>query len=157
MNLELAICFWVLDLLPSEEIPEIAADALADGMDSRTLRIMAGERNPSWFEIAPLFQKVLEELKVQMPSRQVAMMQVAKHYAERVVSGQLHPYEGARAIWWQLGIETDTPDDLLIFVGLASEYEDFMGQAANGDPYYRGLLEKITNDIVSEARALLGK
>ena len=67
--------------------------------------------------------------------------------ARRIVNNEVAPYEGATAIWSLLaGEEGDYPEDLRIFVGLASEYQDH--------PHHR---EAYDRDIREEAQALLAR
>lgn len=65
--------------------------------------------------------------------------------ADRVVEGRLAPQDGALTIWAALAETREPyPEDLSIFIGLASEWQD--------SPQDRSALE---TDICSEARRLL--
>jgi len=153
MDLELAASFWALQLLRSEELPGIAVDALEAGVDAPALRILAGERSREARELDPLFEKVLEELKFEVPTRQVAMMTAAKHYAGKIVSGDWSPYQGTSAIC-NLCWHEDAPRALTVFVGLLSEYGDFEYRAKHDSEAGR-ILSEIDQQIVAEARAIL--
>jgi hypothetical protein len=154
MDLESAASFWVLRLLRSEDLPAIAVDALEAGFDTPALRILAGERDSDAGELDMLWRKVLEELKLQVPSRPVAMMNAARHYTERIVSGDWSAIRGANAIWRDLCTIDDAPECLRVFVGLADEYDDFEYRAKN-DPAAAQILSEIESQIVLEARSLL--
>jgi hypothetical protein len=53
------------------------------------------------------------------------MVDAARTYAERIVSGTVSPYEGARYIWWTFQLRLPAGDHRLDpFVYWASEYED---------------------------------
>ena len=69
---------------------------------------------------------------------------LTRSWAGAIVAGTLPPYEGARLLWraWS---ELLRPDDLTVFVGLASEWED--------DPAHRDEYEQ---DILEAARNYLG-
>ncbi|HEY1861324.1 MAG TPA: hypothetical protein VGG61_13265, partial [Gemmataceae bacterium] len=97
-----------------------------------------------WEEVGPRFERALIELNVPVPSRQGAVLDIAREYAREIIAGELSPYEGARKIWWELANEPDSDRSLLIFVGLASEWEDV--------PQHRSQYE---TDIIDEARRLL--
>jgi hypothetical protein len=153
MDLELAASFWALQLLRSEELPGIAVDALEAGVDTPALRILAGERSLVARELDPLFEKVLVELKFEVPSRQVAMMTAAKHYAGKIVSGDWSPYKGTSAIC-SLCWDEDAPRELMVFVGLLSEYGDFEYRAKHDNEASR-ILQEIEQQIVAEARSIL--
>ncbi len=78
-----------------------------------------------------------------MPDRAAAVRRLARDFARRIVSGEIPPYEGARAIWRELAWEPEAGDALLPFIGLASEWED--------RPEFRREYEA---DILQAARAL---
>lgn len=65
--------------------------------------------------------------------------------AQRIVRGEITPYKGAAAIWSILAEEgNEYPEELRVFVGLASEWED---QPDHRDAY--------GEDIREEAQLLL--
>lgn len=67
--------------------------------------------------------------------------------AEGIVGNTIDPYKGARRIWGLLARDGgDYPDDLITFVGMASEWEDH--------PEHREAYEA---DILAEARLLLDR
>ena len=59
MKLADAAAFSVLGLLDSADYPTVASDALGDGYDTPSLRVLAGEVDPIWSEIEPLFNSCL--------------------------------------------------------------------------------------------------
>jgi hypothetical protein len=71
----------------------------------------------------------------------------ARATAAKIVSGTMTPYKGAAAIWAALAEEPgEYPEELRIFVGLASEWQDH--------PEHRSSLD---DDILDEARKLLAR
>ena len=154
MNLESAASFWVLRLLCGEDLPAIAVDALEAGVDTPALRILAGERDPDVGELGRLFLNALEESSLQLPTRPEAFRNAAKYYAEQILSGEWAPYRGAHAIWWELCTLDDAPESLMMFRGLASEYEDFEYPAKH-DAEAGMILWEIERQIVAEARSIL--
>lgn len=73
-----------------------------------------------------------------------AGIKLARKIAERIVSGGIPPYDGARVIWRTIYYRLHRPDELVPFVGLASEWEDH--------PDLRGEYGK---DIVEAAKTFL--
>jgi len=49
---------------------------------------------------------------------------LVRSWAQEMLDGTLSPYEGSRLIWWRGWNVLGRPDDLTVFVGLASEWED---------------------------------
>src|SRR5215470_15208109 len=99
MDLETGAAFWVLDLIPTADLPRVAADALEVGLDSPALRILAGELHPDVGELERLFSNALEEFKIEIPSRSEAMMVAAKYYATAIVYGNMSPREAGGNLW----------------------------------------------------------
>src|SRR5262245_34768850 len=60
---------WVLGLIPSQALPQIATEALQAGLDSPSLRELAGELHPTLDASGPLFEKLLDEVGVGIPDR----------------------------------------------------------------------------------------
>jgi hypothetical protein len=118
-----------LKLLESCELPDLATTALVSGLDGRSLRLMAGEQSPTWADSGPLFELALAELSLIVPERLEAGWMLARHYSEQIMSGAISPYEGARSIWHEVAgsfdQETEIWQRFAIFVGLASEWEDY--------------------------------
>lgn len=127
-NLRIAACRHQLDLLPSSELPALATSALEAGLDLPSLRLLAGELHPTWSDSGPLFERVLRELGISYESPPKAGFALALYYAGQIASGVLTPYDGARRIWGDVANEfmhhPTVWDQVSVFVGLASEYED---------------------------------
>jgi hypothetical protein len=143
MELTLAAARFALGKLSSEEATETASNAFDHGVCSESL-VQLMIQTAVWEEVGPLFQNALTELNVAVPSRKEAVLVIAREYAREIVAGETPTYEGARRIWQELANEPDADGSLLVFVGLASEWEDV--------PQYRLQYEA---DIVEVARSLL--
>ena len=156
MNRSLTLTLWALGRLPSEQLPEVATDWLAKGLDSPSLRQLAGVGSPVMSEVGPLFEKVLAELEVAAPNKEEALMFLDRHYAQQIVEGTVSPYEGAQKIWWQVTNAFKKPSQLLLtFVGAASELEDLPERTLQ-DGYDRNkYASELESTIVSSARELL--
>ena len=73
------------------------------------------------------------------------LMQEALRVAEQIVRGDVEPYPGAAAIWGRMAEENgEYREELRVFVGLASEWQDH--------PEHRDALD---GDIRDEARQLV--
>jgi hypothetical protein len=59
-----------------------------------------------------------------VPRRDEAVRIIAREFARQIIVAEISPYEGARRIWEELAWETGADSSLMIFVGLASEWED---------------------------------
>ncbi len=140
-DLRRALVRMVVDQQRPEELPGLAARALAEGLDSPALRELAGLSRNDPRQARDLFAVAMEQLGVEAPA---SRWDAARLWASEIVDGTLAPYEGARLIWWHCWEELGRPDELTPFVGLASECED--------DPGRRRLYE---NYIVVEARRLV--
>jgi len=115
---------WVLGLIPSQALPQLATDAMEAGFDSPALRELAGELHPTLGASGPLFETILDEIGVGIPDRSRAGLVLARSYAAQITAGTLSPYEGARKIWrLQIDIE-GLRHDLGPFAYWASEWDE---------------------------------
>ena len=131
--LEIAVCGLVIGRVRSDELPEIAAQALVRGIDSPSLRELAGLSATDSREAPELFQAAMDELGISRPSHDTALWRLVRKTAAEIASGDLPPYEGARWIWRNAAHEVEEEGDLRIFVGLASEREDHPESAVEID------------------------
>ncbi len=129
---------------PSEDLPDIAADALARGIDSPSLRLLAGTSRSDVREARDLFVEAMAELGVDLPDKAEGTLAMVRFWAGEMVAGTVTPYQGSRLIWWRGWEQLGRPEDLTVFVGLASQWED--------DPDGRGTYEQ---DMVTAAQTLL--
>jgi hypothetical protein len=123
----------VIDDQPTEELPDLAAEALVRGLDTPSLRQLAGTPSNEVRDARDFFLQAVEELGWRKPADESARETLVRHWAEQMLAGTLTPYEASRLIWkkasWQLPEEAG----LMVFVGLASEWDDH--------PEYRSDLE----------------
>jgi hypothetical protein len=151
---ELVQARWQLGKLPSEDVPRLAQDALELGFDGSYTRRIAGLIHPNYFDLEPLMSKFLLELGIQNAiSHQQAGGLLARCIAAGIAEGRTPQYEGARYIWWEIvnDLWPNPPEELLVFVGHASEYEDCQFYASHPDE----VRHKIEEDIIADARGLL--
>lgn len=131
--------------LPSEDLPEIATDALVRGLDSPALRILAGQPRNDVRESADLFRAALDELGIDLPDPDSAHWHLARRAARDIVAGRVTPGDGASELFLAY-LKVRDSGDLRIFVGLASLLDDYPQDAA-----------RIGDQIMAAARELLAR
>jgi len=100
MELEEAIAESVLGLLRPELFPEICTAALLEGHDSLSLGALAGKSGATLdpAKARSLFDKVVEELGLEIPSRRQAADFLVKRTAAAALADQVSPYEALSRI-----------------------------------------------------------
>jgi hypothetical protein len=152
----LTLALFKLGRLQSEELPQIATSWMVNGVDSPSLRQLAGLASPIMSEAGPLFEKTLAELQTPLPSKNDALMILARNFAQQIVDGTISPHNGAGQIWWRVSNEMDAHDPLLLpFVGAASELDDLDDRTLEDGHDRKNYREELTASIVASARGLL--
>ena len=152
--LDLARARFALGTLMSADLPVLATTLLAGGVDSPSLRTLAGVTRPTMSECAPLFERVMQESGLPPLEKQQAVRVLVRHYAEAIVSGEIEPYQGAREIW-ELSDRYEPFQEVSIFVGLASEIDDYRQMALSKPDPYAGYVDTGLKDIRDAAREYL--
>lgn len=146
----------VVGRMQSEQLPELAGEWLADGLDSPTLRALAGVESPIMSELAPLFWKAMHEIGVEIPTKDEALILLAKDYAGRIIDGSLTAHAGAGLIWWHVTNELARPSPVLLsFVGAASELDELDDRTAEDGADRREYRRQLEDQILESARELL--
>ena len=96
MTLDVAQALFSVGQLPGEELPSLAVNLLQEGVDTPTLRELAGLNAPTLKDAGPLFERLLSELDRQPMTQDDAALIVAKDLATRVLNGTLSPEQAAR-------------------------------------------------------------
>ena len=124
-GLELAASRAVLGLLRTDDLTLVGVEALEEGCDSPSLRILAGLNAGEAEEARGLFDRVLSDFNIPMPSKRDAVMRLARDIAKGILEGTTSAYKGAQQIW-NLTLQTSEDDfpELDPFVYAASEWED---------------------------------
>ena len=143
MNLALAAAWYALGKLTSEQAIAAASAALDGGVYSDSLGQLLSE-DPVGLAALDVFKTALEELSIPVPPRAEALRVVARDYTQKIVTGELHPYVGARRIWWDVALDPEADPSLRVFIAIASQWND--------DPSYQPEFEA---DIVREAQQFL--
>ena len=114
-----------LDLLRSDELPDVAASAIEAGYDSPSLRTLAGLIPADAGVAKMLFCQALAELRLDPISKREAVVCLARETAKEILSETVDPQTGANKIWRLSLLIPDEPfPELDSFVYAASEWDD---------------------------------
>jgi hypothetical protein len=142
-NLKSTQAQWVLGLIPSDDLPAIAGQALADGIESKSLIELAGLGRSEMQEARNLFERSLNELGCKSMEKAEALGRYAKIVSTLILASEVAPLEGAKRIWQatrKAGLNGF--HDLDGFIYAASELEE--------RPEDKALFEKA---IIEEAKS----
>jgi hypothetical protein len=124
-KLEAAIAKAVLGLNFREDLPSIAVSALESGLDSPSLRVLAGLTPLDLDDAWTLFEGALSELQMPAMSQREAAELLAREAAKELLRGAISPYEGAKGIWrLSLLLSGEDLSTFDPFIYAASEWED---------------------------------
>lgn len=135
--LEIAAAKVVLKIALPEDLVEAAADSLEAGLDSRSLRILAGLNAAEFDEAGSLFEQSIAELDISKPDKHDAVMQLAREYARQILSGRITPRVGGELISALSVIPQERLSELDTFVYGASEWED---RPEDGPIFEKGII-----------------
>jgi hypothetical protein len=83
----------------SQDLPQLATDALVAGWDTQSLRVLAGESPNTYpLDLGDLFARALEELGRPVPSRTRARWLFIHYLCWLVVTDQVSPLDGAKRL-----------------------------------------------------------
>ncbi|MDD2319351.1 MAG: hypothetical protein PHO83_04790 [Geobacteraceae bacterium] len=104
MNWKLELAKMLFGLRPIESFPDLATEALGEGTDTPSLRILAGltpvQKNND--EIREYLQKSLHELSVNWPSEEEATWMLLRHYIDEIIDERIEPHAGLHTIIWDI-------------------------------------------------------
>lgn len=116
---------WLLGFLHIEELPDIAANALANGFDSESILKLAICSKGEIEEIERLFKQVLKENGGGTMSKVDALRHYAKQISASILTKEMSPLKGAIFIWnATLNAQIPNFHELDCFIYAASEIED---------------------------------
>jgi hypothetical protein len=97
----LAVATWrvAAGSLPSEDLPEIATEALVRGRDSPALRVLAGQSRDDVRDSAELFRVALDQLGIDLPDADSAQWHLARRTAGDVVAESGPPVVPPNSGW----------------------------------------------------------
>lgn len=109
-------CRYQADEIRPEDLPMIAAEALAVGLDTPTLCELAGwPRHADARDIRDAFEQALAESGIGLPDRGLARRHALRRMAARLLDGEITPADLATDGWWETEVETAVEQS---FVGL---------------------------------------
>jgi hypothetical protein len=83
-------------------LPDIALQALEEGLDTPSLRILAGlAYNENGFVIDMYFKDTLKELFIDLPDKRQAAIEFALAIADEIFEGKRDVFEGTHNIKWK--------------------------------------------------------
>jgi hypothetical protein len=149
VDLDQAHALWSRGWLPREELPEVATAALVAGLDSPSLRVLAGLTAAELDRAHDLFNQVIRELGRPPPAPEVAVRWQAVMEAQAIVAGAVPAHQGANALWW---LWNDTSDEELQAALLDFEFDQERWEWAT--PEARPPIER---EIVEHAREFIDR
>jgi hypothetical protein len=135
----------------SNRLIEAGLDALLAGLDSPSLRLLAGLGRREEPEAPELFARVVEELGLApgIPcDHDQALWALARWWAGLIVQGKLDPAEGADLILWRVAAELGHPGQLQEIVAGALAADDWTAD-------WTIPLERIKAQIITASRVFL--
>jgi hypothetical protein len=130
MDLETAFALLEADQIGVESLPDIATEALAEGSDSPSLRLLAGIAPFDPRDARDLFLMAMHELGIPRPNSHQAALIAARWLATECLNGAMSLEDGCRRIyrifllWIADHPGSDVPDEIqqLGRIGNFSEY-----------------------------------
>lgn len=135
-----------LDQIDSDHLPELATDALVNGLDTPYLREAAGARPHDRREPKFLFDRALDELRIERPERTRAIETLLWDALVETATGVRSPVDTAHWIWRKMYGLVEHDGDLRVLIGLASEHDD-----------HPSAHQEISDAIVDAANEILGR
>lgn len=157
MDINLLLSRFVLNLITPKEMINLGIDCLTRDIESESLNVLAGLSESETDKVKKYFAESIKEIGGEFPDKSVAGLVVAKDYAQKIVTGQWLPYEGARNIWIDLYDLLDRPKWLEYFMGAISEIDDIPGRYGKDSPMCKEIIKKYEDGIVSHAQEVLKK
>lgn len=127
-----AYLLWQEGAVTSEVLVDVAVQALVDGLDSPSLRVLAGTPHAEApYEAPELCGRAMVELGIQPSDPMGARVTLARSIARMIVSGSLDERRGAREFWWVFPREADFPDLAGEMMGLEDELDGGWGRGSD--------------------------
>ena len=154
-NLSIASTLSALGWLRSDDLPYVAADAIANGMDSPALRELAGTSASDATEVGiELLTRVMSELALHPASPCAARLAVARQIAAAILDGTVAERVGTRRIYFALGDFGDDECDAVKARWL--EFDDAFDRLTYDIPAHRPDLAELHRSVRAAAADLFG-
>ncbi|SFY32733.1 hypothetical protein OH786_33905 [Streptomyces atratus] len=110
-------CRYQADEILPEDLPMIAAEALAAGLDTSKLCELAGwPRNADAHDVRSAFEQALSELGIELPVPGLAQRHGLRRLAARLAEGEIAPAELATDLWQEIEAETAKERSLVMLI-----------------------------------------
>jgi hypothetical protein len=115
---------FILEKLTSDEIVKLSCQWIEEGYESETLNVLAGEIDPIMSNVAPLFEKVMNELGIHRLSRLNSALILRDHYLKKMVTDKENVVKYSENIYWNIHheIEEEYPDKAYLGDNIEIEY-----------------------------------
>lgn len=150
-----AACAASIELADYRLIPDLAAKAVADGLDAPALyQLAALSQDADQEDIQILLRETLLHLGYKWPTPNEARHALLELWLSDISTGRLAPYDGARLVWKRLFWSWSNEDtkDIAQLVGLASDWEDYPSQRAEIDVQLIAAARSIKKTIQEHVR-----
>lgn len=99
MNFHRLVAKYATGYLVSDDLPEVAVKGLNEGLDSPSLRKLAGlSQADTRYEGKEYFEKALDELNISIPDERTAALQYAFGIVEDILAEERELLDGTREI-----------------------------------------------------------
>jgi hypothetical protein len=154
---KVALAKFVVGTLFWDDVPAMAVEALVAGLDSPSLRRLAGFAASSTQDYRAILFAAAGELGLTIPSYAEASMTVARDIARRVIEGSVVPYAAACEVR-HLEPYCRGAKSLRAFADLAYAYEDLDEHVSTRAPWLKdpdAQYAALAGKIVARFRSLL--
>ena len=128
-DLSVAYALWKRGVAPSEDLVDTATRALVDGLDTPSLRELAGVRvDDAPYEAPALCEATLRELGLEVADERRSLRLLACGIARRIVNGDEPEFRGASRLWRIFMGPDHYPDFAGHLIGLEDEWEGRWGR-----------------------------
>ncbi len=144
-----------LDKITSDNFVDWAMGCLEKGLDTKNLRMLAASEKPYYSnEIEIRFNKALNELGWQKPTKEESLFSLTKEFADKINSGIISPTEGLRDIYL-ISLELNHPSELRNWLWLDEGHDPETNEWLYDDYGYSKMeKEKWIEAIKREAKKL---
>jgi hypothetical protein len=123
-SLRLTLLLFLTGEHPSN-LPDVAREALDRGFDAPTLRRLAEHPAADQRETGAMLVRVAEEIGWDVPDAGTARVELVRHWAGEILTGQVTPIDGAQRIVRILGVDSDAEDsEAGVFATLVAKCDD---------------------------------
>ncbi len=152
-RLEEAAVRLVLEEMLSDELPMLAAEALARGVDSPALRELAGLFPHEVREARDLFHLAMEELGSPVPDVEEARRRTMAMAARRALQGEMSLYAATHEVYWQSCYVSESwpprMEIMMRFLSLQSAWEDHPEKRAQIGANIRTAMIRLLKELES--------